>query len=883
MINPAHISSDKSAKPILIVDKKGIIGRLLARKLGKHFLVVLVSSGGGVSEEKVIHVPFRKKIPEIPDNYYSHMFLIERDGELFHPISSFIKKARNDSSSLILIQSIRASTRKTLEEAKGYSLAKIVFCGDLFSDGLNLGRMDRLLLDIRKERKMVIEGEGLSQIFPVYIDDFIDIVTHEIFVKENKNKILNIFPKSPVTILSLSRMIQAVDPLIRTDFIKKREVENPPYAEQGDFVLPDNYNLKSRIKQVLEKELPQDFKEEPLGRQVGEASFLRGGVFIFILFIIFFLSLPLLTTLGYSGLGLYQLGLIKTNLDKGNLKTSLESAKNSKTSFSFASKTLQPLKAEARIIGKEKELSQIEKRVEAGQSISQACVNMMESAFKIKDILEGKSKNPSSDFSNSLSLLRDSTSEFRRIQAEKKDFPEIAKKIDTLSSGIDLLGSSIDILPQTLGFEREVKYLVLFQNNMELRPGGGFIGSYGILTMRNGQVKDFKINDVYSADGQLVGHVEPPPPIRRYLPQPNWYLRDSNFDLDFTNNATRGAYFLNLETGEKVDGVIALDIDFVKDLLKSIGPVYLSDYKETVDSSNLFKLTEEHSQKDFFPGSTQKKDFLSSLFRTIQSGVNTKKDMPYLSIAKNISNALSQKHLLLVSNNTSVSKTLSANNWSGSIPPEEIPAQGEAIDVFGVSEANLGISKVNYFISRSFSKAQIIDDSGNLSSTVSISYKNDSPALPYKNYLRVILPSDSSLSTISFDNVSTAIVPQITDPAIYESKSFKPPLGVELSQETQSSFKVVGFYVEIAANSLKTISLTYTRTSQVFLSQELKYRLKLIKQPGISSTPFEFSLYFPKNYKTLNIPREAQVSDNKVSITTDLSLDREIDLSFGQK
>jgi len=58
--------------------------------------------------------------------------------------------------------------------------------------------------------------------------------------------------------------------------------------------------------------------------------------------------------------------------------------------------------------------------------------------------------------------------------------------------------------------------MVLLQNENELRASGGFIGSYGILTINDGKWQDLEINDVYQADGQLKGHVEPPAEIKKY-------------------------------------------------------------------------------------------------------------------------------------------------------------------------------------------------------------------------------------------------------------------------------------------------------------------------------------------------------------------------------
>jgi hypothetical protein len=90
-------------------------------------------------------------------------------------------------------------------------------------------------------------------------------------------------------------------------------------------------------------------------------------------------------------------------------------------------------------------------------------------------------------------------------------------------------------LPSILGKDGIKTYLILFQNNMELRPTGGFIGSYGLATFDSGRLTDLTINDVYSADGQLNGHVEPPAPIKDYLGEANWWLQGFKLGSGFSN------------------------------------------------------------------------------------------------------------------------------------------------------------------------------------------------------------------------------------------------------------------------------------------------------------------------------------------------------------
>ena len=152
---------------------------------------------------------------------------------------------------------------------------------------------------------------------------------------------------------------------------------------------------------------------------------------------------------------------------------------------------------------------------------------------------------------------------------------------------------------------------------MELRPTGGFIGSFGLITFDGGRLSDLTVNDVYTADGQLNGHVEPPLPIKNYLGEASWWLRDSNWDPDFPTSAKRAEWFLDKELGKKVDGVIATDLYPIKEILKVTGSVFLSDYNSTITSENLYETTQNEVQNNFFPGTHKKASFLTALSRSL--------------------------------------------------------------------------------------------------------------------------------------------------------------------------------------------------------------------------------------------------------------------------
>src|SRR5579859_7318137 len=112
---PILITSEEIVKlPILIVDKKGFIGNALAGILRDQFLVVIVTSAEVQHHDNVIQIPYKRKVPMIPDNAYSHIFIIfNGEGELLDMLASFEKKAEVIKARLFFIASVLYRDRKS--------------------------------------------------------------------------------------------------------------------------------------------------------------------------------------------------------------------------------------------------------------------------------------------------------------------------------------------------------------------------------------------------------------------------------------------------------------------------------------------------------------------------------------------------------------------------------------------------------------------------------------------------------------------------------------------------------------------------------------------------------------------------------------------------
>lgn len=425
--------------------------------------------------------------------------------------------------------------------------------------------------------------------------------------------------------------------------------------------------------------------------------------------------------------------------------------------------------------------------------------------------------------------------------------PRIGEKIKT---GQDLL----TFLPELVASSDKKTYLILLQNNMELRATGGFIGSYALVIFENGQLIDFQVEDVYVADGQLKGHVEPPLAIKKYLGEANWYLRDSNFDPDFPATAKKAIWFFQKETGRRVDGVIAVNLFVAQKILTAIGPVELADYQETITAENLFERAEYHSEVGFFPGSTQKRDFLGGLSQQIFQRLKEKTGR--LKIVQALWQSLEEKQILVFLDNEEIQPVFQKYNWSGSIR--------EAPDYLMVVESNFGVNKVNFFLKRKINwKINLGEKS---EAKVILEYENKSPtqAWPggrYKNYLRLYTPAGSRLLEVKINGGL-----------------------LDLSQVeifSASGKTVFALLVEVPVGETRKISFKY-QTPLSIKDILPRYALLFQKQSGVGSDPLSILITYPASLNLTKIMPQALTGPRTILYNTDLSQDRFLMAEFYQ-
>ncbi len=429
---------------------------------------------------------------------------------------------------------------------------------------------------------------------------------------------------------------------------------------------------------------------------------------------------------------------------------------------------------------------------------------------------------------------------------------------EKLKTNLNLLTTYKKFLPfigDIMAQNAEKKYLLLFANNMELRPGGGFIGSYAIVRVKDLSIQELKVYDVYDADGQLKIHIPPPKPIEKYLSQPHWFLRDSAFSGDFFENYTQALGFLQKEMGETgFDGGVLITTSAIQNILAAAGNLYIPDFKEIVNKDNFYLKAQIYAEKEFFPGSQQKKRFLSAVLDQLLISTDSISPAVFLEM---LQKSLNEKQIVAYSNNTSVQNLIDSQYWSGrTILPNCTTAQPNCVtDYLYPLEANLGVNKANFFVSRSISLAVTLSPDGTISNHLTVQLKNDSlydvfPGGSYKNYFQVLLPINASVKTITRNGSL-----------------------IEDFDETNTSYHTIGFFTEIKPQTSATIDIQYQLGTQLKTGNGI-YQLVVQKQIGTGNSDFNLQISLPKNMYIVNQNFSPLVKEHTIVYNTNLSSDK---------
>lgn len=332
----------------------------------------------------------------------------------------------------------------------------------------------------------------------------------------------------------------------------------------------------------------------------------------------------------------------------------------------------------------------------------------------------------------------------------------------------------LEVMPQLLGMEKEKYYLVIFQNDGELRPTGGFMTAYGILKVVQGKITPLASQDIYTIDNQFK-KTEPAPEVlvsHLKLPygdeakagiKPQWRVRDMNLSPDFAISMAKFyEYYKKLSGDRRLDGIIGVNTKVLVNLFKIVGPIGVSDWgnfspeiDKRCDCPQVVYRLEELADKPISGTNLARKAVIGPLMHSLLANAfqSPKSKMPLLFDAA--LKSITEKHLLVYLFDEKAQKAVEAFNLAGRIKDYDQ-------DYFHLSDTNLGGAKSNLFIKEKVEQKFEVGSEGLVTKTVTITYNNPAPGSNcnlekgglclnglYRDWVRVYVPKGSTLISSS--------------------------------------------------------------------------------------------------------------------------------------
>lgn len=442
----------------------------------------------------------------------------------------------------------------------------------------------------------------------------------------------------------------------------------------------------------------------------------------------------------------------------------------------------------------------------------------------------------------------------------------IGKRLADYGPLLRTYASLDNTLPDILGWSSPKRYLILTQDPAELRPTGGFIGSYGILTFSKGRITQRAFQDIALLDLPLDDpFVTPPPALVRYLLGTTfpWQLADANWSPDFPTSAQDAIkLYLNEKGPGPVDGVLAISTYTIDEILSVTGPVTVPAYNVTVASGETTLKVLQQTREAAAPG-TNRKAFLSAFADKLFGSLLALPPSRWTNLLAH-GEAFGAGHLLLAwFADPAVEVAITSLGFGGAM------YTGSGDFVYPVDSNVAPVSKLNVVTDRSLELTVRLDSFGNAANDLIVRWSNaiSEPAnKPYRDlamvgelttlgmYFRLYVPERSRL-----DAVNAGTTQHITAPS-------------DLSDELGRT--VIANYFRIPPGSAR---LEYKWTSPYPAERAedgtYTYRITIQHQPGQRPGPLHLEVRIPSGAAVVEASSGLTVNGEAITLDTILGRD----------
>lgn len=405
------------------------------------------------------------------------------------------------------------------------------------------------------------------------------------------------------------------------------------------------------------------------------------------------------------------------------------------------------------------------------------------------------------------------------------------EKITTLKNSVDQIESFIadakpliEVLPDIMGQNKEKKYLILLQNDKELRPTGGFITAYAIFRVNKGNLASEGSEDIYRLDATLTKKVPAPAPIKKYLPSETFLnIRDSNLSPDYLASMHQFQELYNFTSGKKdIDGIIALNTQFVLSMMKALGPIEVSGNKFTTDQVDacacpqiIYEL-EKYADEPVSFEKGDRKSIIGVLMQEMIAKTFSAPQSSWPAVLGTVLASFEQKDILLYLKDQKAQLAAEKINFAGRLHEYDG-------DYLHINEANFGGAKSNMYVQSKIKQNVKKDKDGLIFKKITIEYKyprrGDNCSLErkgglclagiYRSWIRIYVPIGSTLIKANGTEVPIAQIEDLGK-TVFEGLFTLKPEGVgKIEIEYTIPIKVDNSYKLLVQKQSGVINQTY--------------------------------------------------------------------------
>jgi hypothetical protein len=473
--------------------------------------------------------------------------------------------------------------------------------------------------------------------------------------------------------------------------------------------------------------------------------------------------------------------------------------------------------------------------------------------------------------------------------------PRLRGLLDRYDAAYPLAQTGFELMqvaPQLLGADRPRTYLLLFQNEDELRATGGFLSAAGRATIDAGRIISLTVEDSYAIDDFTTPYPDAPAPMRDYMGIDLWVFRDSNWSPDFPV-AARQAISLYTQTRRgTIDGVIALNQQVVEALVDGLGPITIDGQTiaNAQDMRNYMRAAWEPSkQSTAAEWITQRKNFISRAMQTLLDRLLSGGDVNWQTLGQALHRVLHSRDLLITLTDPQLNEPLHLAQLDGSL-------RTDASDYVMVVDTSMGFNKTSVAMQQAMHYTVTLASDVAPQAELTIVYTNTNPLASgcvhrppnydldttyeelvqqcYWLYRRVLAPAGAEL-------IDASRYPTRSGELINGSKSDGATRVTEEDSKT-----VFGTFLIVPRGRRVDSRLSYTLPESIVQAQDdqLRYHLVWQKQPGAAAWPVSVTVMLPEGASLLEAqPQPVSATADSATFQFDLDTDREVNVTLEKK